>query len=64
MLVLARKRGDAIVVTSPAGERITIYVLKTRPDKRDEMRLGVDAPKNWPIHRAEIQERIDQEKQQ
>lgn len=63
MLVLARKRGSAVVVTTPSGERITIHILKTRPDKRDEMRIGVEAPKNWPIHRKEVQDKIDQERQ-
>lgn len=47
MLVLTRKRDQAIVID---GE-ITIKVLKV---KGNTIRLGIDAPKDVPVRRAEI----------
>ena len=52
MLVLTRKKGEAIVI---AGE-ITVTVLEIRGDK---IRLGVEAPKDIEVNREEVQERKD-----
>ncbi len=48
MLVLSRKKNEAIMVNS--GE-ITIVVVEIRGDK---VRLGVEAPKEVTIHRKEV----------
>ncbi len=53
MLVLSRRRMEEIVVND--GE-IVITVVEIRGDK---VRIGVSAPKGTPIHRREIQDRID-----
>lgn len=47
MLVLARKPGQEIVI----GDGIVITVVEVRGDK---IRLGVDAPKEVPVHRREV----------
>jgi len=52
MLVLSRKRGESIVI----GNGITVTVVDV---KGDRVRLGFEAPVEVPIHRKEIQQRIE-----
>lgn len=47
MLVLSRKKNESIVI----NDNITIVVVEVRGDK---VRLGIDAPKDVPVHRKEI----------
>lgn len=47
MLVLTRKKNEAIVINN----NISIHVIEIRGDK---VRLGIEAPKEVPVHRAEI----------
>jgi carbon storage regulator len=47
MLVLSRKKGESIVI----NDDITIIVVEIRGDK---VRLGVEAPKEVPVHRREV----------
>ena len=54
MLVLSRKRGEALVI----GGNITIKIIESRGDK---VRLGIEAPKEVSVHRAEVLERIKAE---
>jgi carbon storage regulator len=54
MLVLSRKRGERLVI---AGT-IEVVVVEVRGDR---VRLGVKAPIGVPVHREEIQRRIEQE---
>jgi len=51
MLVLSRKNREAIHI----GDDITITVIEIRGDK---VRLGIEAPKDIPVHRAEIHRAI------
>ena len=51
MLVLSRKKNESIVV----GDDITIVVVEIRGDK---VRLGIEAPKEVPVHRSEVYEAI------
>jgi carbon storage regulator len=51
MLVLSRKTNQSIVI----GENIVVTVVEVR---RDKVRLGIEAPKEVPVHRNEIQKRI------
>ena len=47
MLVLSRKRGEAIVI----GRDIEVTVLEVRGDR---VKLGFKGPQEVPIHRAEL----------
>jgi carbon storage regulator len=51
MLVLSRKKDESIVINND----ITIVVVEIRGDK---VRLGVEAPKDVPVHRREVFEAI------
>jgi carbon storage regulator len=51
MLVLSRFRGEAIRI----GDDVTIVVVEIRGDK---VRIGVEAPKETPVHRREIYEAL------
>ena len=52
MLVLSRKRNEAIDIR----QDITITVVDIRGDK---VRLGIEAPKDVPVHRREVAEAIE-----
>jgi carbon storage regulator len=51
MLVLSRKKNESIVI----NDSITIVVVEIRGDK---VRLGIEAPKEVPVHRREVYEAI------
>lgn len=57
MLVLARKKGQVIKL----GPDITITVLDVRGDT---VRLGIDAPRNLPVHRLEVYTEIERANQE
>ena len=51
MLVLSRDRDESIMI----GDDIVITVVDIRGDK---VRLGIEAPNDVPIHRAEVYQKI------
>ena len=55
MLILTRRVGETLVV----GDDVTVTVLGV---KGNQVRLGVNAPKDVSVHREEIYQRIQQEK--
>lgn len=58
MLVLSRHRDEQIVIGS-GPDAVTVTVVDIRGDK---CRLGIEAPKNVPVHRKEVHEAIQREK--
>lgn len=56
MLILTRRVGESIMI----GEDIAFTVLGVTGN---QVRVGVNAPKETPVHREEIYERIQNEKQ-
>lgn len=54
MLVLSRQRDESIII----GDNIVITVVDIRGDK---VRLGIEAPKEVPVHRREVYEAIQRE---
>lgn len=47
MLVLSRKQNESIVI----NDQIVVTVIEVRGDK---VRLGIQAPRDVPIHRSEV----------
>ena len=54
MLILTRRVGETLMI----GDNVSVTVLRV---KGNQVRLGVNAPKDVSVHREEIFERIQQE---
>ena len=57
MLVLSRKLNQAIMV----GDNVRIVVVSV---DRDQVKLGIDAPREIPVHRSEVYEEIQRSNRQ
>jgi carbon storage regulator len=57
MLILTRKIGEALKV----GEDVTVTVMAV---KGNQVRIGIDAPRDVEVHREEIYDRVQAEKAQ
>ncbi len=55
MLILTRRVGETLMI----GDEVTITVLGV---KGNQVRIGVNAPKDVAVHREEIYQRIQKEK--
>lgn len=56
MLVLSRKKNESIIINND----ISIVVVEIRGDK---VRLGIEAPKDIPVHRREVFDAIRRNEQ-
>ena len=56
MLILTRRVGETVMI----GDNVTVTVLGV---KGNQVRVGVNAPREIAVHREEIFERIKREKE-
>nr|CAA6830722.1 MAG: Carbon storage regulator [uncultured Thiotrichaceae bacterium] len=57
MLILTRRVGETLMI----GDDVSVTVLGV---KGNQVRLGINAPRDVAVHREEIYERINQEPQE
>lgn len=55
MLILTRRVGESLMI----GDDVKVEVLGSHGN---QIRIGIDAPKQVPVHREEIYQRIQAEK--
>ena len=55
MLVLSRQKDESIII----GDDVEVTIVDIRGNK---VRLGITAPKNIPVHRREVYEGIQKDK--
>ncbi|MDZ4813295.1 MAG: carbon storage regulator CsrA [Pseudomonadota bacterium] len=56
MLILTRRVGETLMI----GDEVTVTVLGV---KGNQVRIGINAPKDLAVHREEIFQRIRREKE-
>lgn len=56
MLVLNRKRNESIKI----GDDVEVMIVDIRGGK---VRIGIEAPKHMPVHRREVYDAIQREKE-
>jgi len=56
MLILTRRVGETLMI----GDNVSVTVLGV---KGNQVRIGIDAPKDVAVHREEIYDRIKREQQ-
>lgn len=55
MLVFTRKQGESIMI----GDNIEVTITEVKGGKA---RIGIEAPRDIPVHRKEVYEQIQKEK--
>jgi carbon storage regulator len=55
VLILTRKVGESVLI----GDGIKVSVLAV---KGNQVRVGIDAPKDVSVHREEVRERLEEGK--
>ena len=57
MLILTRKIGESLMI----GDDVQVTILGTQGN---QIRIGIDAPREVEVHREEVYHRIQEEKKQ
>lgn len=63
MLVLTLKgHDDYAVIECPSGEQIKVYIVEVVNAKKRKVRVGFEGPREVPVHRRSVAERIQEGK--
>lgn len=57
MLILTRRMGETLMI----GTEVTVTVVGVQGN---QVRLGINAPRDVPVHREEVYDRVQSEKAQ
>ena len=57
MLILTRRIGETLMI----GDDVTVTILGTQGN---QIRIGIDAPRDVDVHREEVYQRIQEEKKE
>lgn len=60
MLVLSRQKDESIMI-GDGDDKVEVVIVDVRGDK---VRLGINAPRTTPVHRKEIYDAIQKEKEE
>lgn len=60
-MVLTRKREEQVFIEVPASSEPRLIKLMVVEIRGEKCRIGIDAPRDWPVHREEIYEAIKRE---
>lgn len=55
MLVLSRKSGESVVIVSPQGDLVEVFVTKIDDN---QAKIGINAPADFKIFRKEIYDQV------
>lgn len=58
MLVLSRSRDEELILIAPDGTELTVKIIDIRGDK---VRVGLEGPPEYKMHRKEVWESIKKE---
>lgn len=61
MLVLSRRKDESIVIRVPPSDKVTEIVVALVEIRGDKSSLGIQAPDEVKVNRAEVQEKVDAE---
>jgi carbon storage regulator len=59
MLVLSRKKNESVVL-GPPGQTLAVEVVVVEI-RGDKVRLGIQVPRDWHLHRREVYEAVQSE---
>lgn len=54
MLILSRKKNQKIIICDGLIEIMVVDIRR----KTNDVQLGITAPREWPVHREEVAEKI------
>jgi carbon storage regulator CsrA len=57
MLVLTRRVGERLLITTPGGVVLTISIGRINTQKNGGVRIAIDAPREFKIEREELGEK-------
>ena len=61
-LKLTRRRWESVIIRGPAGERIATVTIEEI--RRGDVRISIDSPRQYAVHRHEVDALIQKQRQE